>query len=167
MLIAAGRHRPEAESRRYPARLWRAFDSKYPGFAPAWWQSLTTTHALGGAEFEYPLDPTNPWLGYCVIPGARKYWRLHNDHFYIHQLQDSRLFPFGDAGDGNWWLFETTGSDDPHVHLLELPAWDGTVFTADNGLHSPGAKLSQFFEAGARWQPRNNRYELHPKTRNA
>ena len=149
--IAAGRHRPGSGFRRYSRRMWRAFNSLYPDFAPTWWQDLTVARSIGGIWFQFPLAGEQPWLGDCVIPWPLKFWKLHKDHFYIHQLQESGLFPFGDASDGNWWLFDTGDSEDPLVHLLELTAWDGTHFNTANGLHSPGVSLSEFFGAGARW----------------
>lgn len=154
-LIAADRRFPAVPFRRYPPRLWRAFNTLYRGFAPDWWQELTVTLPLGGAHFRRPIDERS-YMGFCTIPWARRYFRLHKDHFYIHQLRESRLFPFGDACDGNWWLFELDHSEDPHVHMLELTDWDGTNYTTGNGLKQSRSDAVRLFSRSSEWTPEDD-----------
>jgi hypothetical protein len=135
---------------RYTAEHWLSVEHRLPGYGPSWYRQLTQRFCVGGAYFDYPIDPERDYIGECVV--WRPSWMVRNvdgAHFAFPELYRQGFFCFADGRDGNVWMFRNDAGDDPAVFFLELSGWDGGAASTENGLIAPALTLSQLLRHGA------------------
>jgi hypothetical protein len=143
----------EGPLEKYSVGLWRDVDRLLPGYGPSWYRDMTQRFSVGGAYFQYPVDPNRDYMGECTI--HRPAWLpkfIERTNVYFRELFQQGFFCFADGSNGDLWLFQNDAIEDPLVFFFELSSYGGGLASTYNGIIAPRLTLSQLLRHGATWK---------------